>query len=229
MPDPTAVIFDLDDTLYPERRFALSGYAAIATQVAAETGMPARVIFRFLVARFRRAGRDGLLQALCAAYALPMADVPRYVEIIRTHAPRLRQPGQARVVLTTLRDRGHRLGVLTNGLPSTQRGKVAALDLERHVDAVIYAQECAPAGKPAAVCFTTILHRLGVEAAQAVFVGDHPEKDIAGARAVGLRTVWLRVPGCEVTAAPPDATAGRLAEVPELVERLLEDVHVALA
>jgi len=229
LPEPTAVIFDLDDTLYPERRFALSGYAAVATQVAADTGMPARVIYRFLVARFRRAGREGLLQALCAAYALPVADIPRYVEIIRTHAPRLRHPRQTLAALSTLRARGHRLGVLTNGLPSTQRGKVAALAMERQVDAVIYAQECAPAGKPAAVCFITALHRLGVEASRAVFVGDHPEKDIAGAHAVGLRTVWMRTSASSVTAVPPDAIARTIGDVPALVERLLEDAHVARA
>src|SRR5688500_12974006 len=51
--EPTAVIFDLDDTLYAERRFVLSGYAAVAAAVSSETGMPSRVLYRFLVRRFR--------------------------------------------------------------------------------------------------------------------------------------------------------------------------------
>jgi putative hydrolase of the HAD superfamily len=223
VPEPTAVIFDLDDTLYPERRFALSGYAAVAAQIATETGMPDRVIYRFLVRRFRRAGRDGLLQALCASFALSATDIPRYVDTIRTHAPRLRYPARSREVLAALRARGHRIGVLTNGLPSTQRGKVAALGLDSDVDAIVYAQECAPDGKPARVCFTTALGRLGVAAPRAVFVGDHPEKDIAGAQAAGLRTVWLPGRAPATAATGPDAVAGRLDEVPALVDRLLED------
>ena len=227
MGEATAVVFDLDDTLYPERRFALSGYAAMATRLAGETGMPAGVLYRFLVRRFRDDGREGLLQALCAAHALPLGEVPRLVEVIRTHPPRLRLPRRSRVVLSELRRRGHRLAVLTNGLPATQRGKVAALGLEPLVDLVVYAQECAPDGKPARVCFTTVLRRLQVAATAAVFVGDHPEKDMGGAAAAGFRTIWLpgRRPGPVPAAA--QAVAGSLADVPALVARLLEERHVA--
>lgn len=37
-----AVLFDLDDTLYRERRFMLSGFAAVAEAVAERTEMSAR-------------------------------------------------------------------------------------------------------------------------------------------------------------------------------------------
>ena len=227
MGEPTAVIFDLDDTLYAERRFVLSGYAAVAAAVSSETGMPSGVLYRFLVRRFRSHGREGLLQALCAAFALPTSDVPRFVEIIRTHHPRLRLPRLSREVLGVLRSRGHRLAVLTNGWPSTQRAKVAVLGLDSLLDAVIYAQEHAPDGKPARVCFAVALRRLGVEASRAVFVGDHPEKDIAGAAAAGLSAIWL--PGRRRGAPPAraDAIAESLADVPALAARALEEPHVA--
>ena len=227
MADATAVVFDLDDTLYPELRFSLSGYAAVATTVGAETDMPAGVLYRFLVRRYRTHGREGLLQALCVAFALPRHEVPRLVEIIRTHQPRLRLPRLSRDVLGVLRARGHRLGVLTNGLPSTQRGKVRALAIEDLVDVVVYAAEHAPEGKPAPVCFATVLSRLGVSARRAAFVGDHPEKDIAGAAAAGLRAIWL--PGRQLDPAPSsaEAVATSLADIPALVARLLEVHHVA--
>ena len=35
LPDRRAVVFDLDDTLYPYRRFVLSGFAAVAAHLAA--------------------------------------------------------------------------------------------------------------------------------------------------------------------------------------------------
>ena len=226
MGEATGVVFDLDDTLYPELRFSLSGYAAVSSAVAAETGMPAAVLYRFLVRRYRRHGREGLLQALCVAFALPTADIPRLVEIIRTHRPRLRLPGHTYEVLRELRARGHRLGILTNGLPGTQRGKVKALGIEALVDAVVYAQEHAPGGKPAPVCFMAALRRLDVDPVRAVFVGDHPDKDIAGAAAAGLRAIWL--PGRRTDPRPPaaDAVARSLTEVPALVAGLLEERHV---
>jgi putative hydrolase of the HAD superfamily len=227
MRETTAVLLDLDDTLYPERRFAISGYAAIAAQLETETGMPAGVLYRFLVRRFRKHGREGLLQALCAAHALPLTDVPRLVEVIRSHTPRLRLPSLSQTVLRELRSQGHHLVVLTNGLPSTQRAKVAALAIAPLIDVVVYAQEYAPDGKPALVCFATALRRVGVDASRAVFVGDHPDKDVAGAVAAGMRAIWL--PGRRTGPAPAQASAvaTTLADVPVLVARLLEVPHVA--
>ena len=226
MRERTAVIFDLDDTLYPERRFALSSYAAVAAHVAPDIGVPSPVLYRFLVQRFRRHGRVDLLQALCAAYDIPLRVVPTLVAVIRAHQPRLRLPRSSSRVLRELRARVHRLGLLTNGLPSTQRGKAAALGVDVLVDAVVYAEEHAPEGKPAPVCFTTVLRRLGVDADRTVFVGDHPDKDVAGASHAGLHPIWL--PGRQSGPPPAQAhaVARNLAEVPALVARLLEERHV---
>lgn len=220
MADPTAVIFDLDDTLYPERRFALSGYAAVARDIAARTGQPADLLFRSLCRSHRIGARGTALQDLVARHGLSDDEVARGIDVIRSHRPRLRLPRETREVLATLRHRGHRLGILTNGLPSTQRGKIAALGVSTRIDAVVYAQEHAPAGKPDPACFTAVLSLLDVACARAVFVGDHPEKDIAGARACGLRAIWMTRTGESSTAA--DATVTRLRAVPALVARLLE-------
>jgi HAD superfamily hydrolase (TIGR01450 family) len=55
-------------------------------------------------------------------------------------------------------------------------------------------------GKPQPPLFRMALRRLGVEAAAAAMVGDSIPSDIAGARAVGMRTVLYAPDG-----APPDA------------------------
>lgn len=227
MRERTAVVFDLDDTLYRERRFALGGYAAVAHHVARRTGIPAATLYRFLASRFRRHGREGLLQALCAAFALPARDIPSLVDVLRAHRPRLTLPRRSRDVLVALRAHGHRLGIVTNGLPEIQARKVAALGIEALVDTVVYAQHHAPDGKPAPVCFAVARERLDVEAAHTVFVGDHPVKDIDGATAAGLHAIWL--PGARLVPAPAVACAyaTSLAEVPALVAHLLEAQHVA--
>lgn len=221
MVEPTAVIFDLDDTLYAERRFALSGFAAVAIDVAARTGRSPDVLFRSLCRSYRAGQRATALQDLVSSQGLSHDEVAQGIATIRGHRPRLRLPRLARGVLSALRAEGHRLGILTNGLPSTQRGKVAALDLAPLVDVVVYAQEYAPAGKPDAACFEAVLSQLQVTPSRSVFVGDHPEKDVAGARACGLRTIHV-----VTTAAPPrveaDAAVTSLRAVPALVARFLK-------
>ena len=48
--------------------------------------------------------------------------------------------------------------------------------------------------KPDPEIFRRALERLGVDAAHACYVGNHPDVDVAGARAAGLRAVWRRDP-----------------------------------
>ena len=225
MSDPTAVVFDLDDTLYAERRFALSGYAAVSQHLAVPARRPAPDLFRVLWAAHRQGRRAVALQELMAAMGLPDDMVAAAVQVIRSHPPRVRLPRGTRHVLDELRRRGHRLGILTNGLPATQRGKVAALGVEGLVDAVVYAEEHATGGKPAPACFEAVLTALDVPATRAVFVGDHPRKDVAGARACGLSTVWM-VGRQWPEPAEADASAADIRAVPALVERLLESRHV---
>ena len=98
-----AVIFDMDDTLYPERRFALSGFAAVAEEFGEQAGIERREVFRLLATAIRRGRRRTALQLLCQRYGLPQTMVHEFVDVIRAHAPRLRLPRRTRQVLTALR------------------------------------------------------------------------------------------------------------------------------
>ncbi|NJC73417.1 HAD hydrolase-like protein [Planosporangium thailandense] len=75
-------------------------------------------------------------------------------------------------------------------------------------------------GKPSPVMFQRALARLGVEAADAVMVGDSLRSDIAGAAVLGIATVLLT---CGVT--PPHAV---LDPVPDLVFPTLDALTDAL-
>lgn len=219
-----AVIFDLDDTLYPERRFAWSGYAAIARHVEARYGMDHREAFAHLRASLRRGARASALQQLTAMLGGGPDMVHELLAVYRTHRPELRLPGAARRALGAARRRW-RVGVLTNGLPQVQRAKVAALALAPLVDAVVYAHEVSE-GKPDPAAFHEACLTLGVTPARAVMAGDDPWCDIDGARAAGLRTVRVRRGAHRSVAAgatgPADETVLSVADVPAAVARLLD-------
>jgi putative hydrolase of the HAD superfamily len=95
----------------------------------------------------------------------------------------------ARVLLDAIAD-GIRLALVTNGASDTQRAVMDALGIEHRFDAVIVSGEVGIA-KPEAAIFELALGALGVHAAEAWHVGDHPVVDVAGARAAGLTAVWL--------------------------------------
>ena len=95
--------------------------------------------------------------------------------------------------LQTLRAHGIKLGVITNGGTMRQRRKLECLGLEPFLDAVLIS-EVEGVRKPDPTIFKMATERCGVNPRESAFVGDHPDVDVAGARAAGLLSIWKRVP-----------------------------------
>ncbi|TLX58715.1 HAD family hydrolase [Stutzerimonas nosocomialis] len=106
------------------------------------------------------------------------------------------------------------LGVLTNGNADVRR-----LGLADYFRFALCAEELG-VGKPDPRPFREALARAGVEAGQAVHVGDHPSDDIGGAQQAGMRAIWFNP-----TALPwdqarqPDAEIRSLAQLPAVLQR----------
>jgi putative hydrolase of the HAD superfamily len=217
-----AIVFDLDDTLYRERRFALSGYRAVALAVERDFGLSGASAFKSLALSLRRGRRALAFQDLAASCGLPGSSVPAWIECYRNHVPQLRLLPEVRRTLDDLRRRW-RVGVLTNGPTVVQAAKVAALGLDPLVDAVTYADQFG-GGKPSPEAFLEILARLDADPGRTVFAGDDPHRDIAGARRVGMKTVYLdRGRGGPATtwAVGADAVVRTVGDVPAAAERLV--------
>ncbi len=218
---PRAVFFDLDDTLYPRRRFVLSGFAAVARHLDRQYRSGAPAVYRVLVDAYRRGSTGRELQACLSHFDLPEALLPGLVAIMRSHRPSLRLPAPSRRTLRVLRAEW-RIGIVTNGLPATQANKIRALGLLPFVDDVVYATEHGTKqGKPDTAPFVAALAHLAVEPHQAVFVGDDEVCDVGGARAVGLRTVRVHPPGTADVSSAADLTVHSVAEVPGVIDTLV--------
>ncbi|MFC4542267.1 HAD family hydrolase [Halosolutus amylolyticus] len=97
-------------------------------------------------------------------------------------------PG-AREAVEALSDR-YRLGLVTNGAPGMQRTKLEAIGLADAFETAVYAGYDTPP-KPAPEPFSAALDALGSTPDRAVHVGNSLSSDVAGARAAGLRSVWV--------------------------------------
>jgi putative hydrolase of the HAD superfamily len=186
-----AVVFDLDDTLYPHVRYVYSGFSAVARHLAQRFGVDANDAYTSLRRAFD-VGFDGReFQRICDVYGLDVSIVPELVTVMRTHTPDLRVSYDVLDTLQGLRRQGWSLAILTNGLPQAQAAKVRALGLGTLVDHVVYADDYAAGGKPAPEPFLETLRRLRAAPHQAVMVGNDHLNDIEGARAIGMRTILL--------------------------------------
>lgn len=93
-------------------------------------------------------------------------------------------------LLRSLRERGYRIGLLTNGSEAQQLDKLARTGLDEAFDAVCVSERIG-VQKPDPRAFTILAERLGVDPAACLFVGDDPERDVAGARRAGMRAVLV--------------------------------------
>lgn len=126
-------------------------------------------------------------------------------------------------VLQELRYRGYKLGLLTNSfLPMWLRDfELAAYELLDYWDARITAAEVGYM-KPHPSIFYAVLDALKVTPERAVFVGDRPRNDIAGANAVGLISVLMAPPHLnrELDGISPDYTITCLSELIPILDSL---------
>lgn len=224
-----AVIFDLDDTLYPLARFAASGFAAIAGHLERSFGLPRDQVYRDLLQAYGTGERGTEFQFLCARYNVPVTAIPEMVNVYRMHRPQIWPWHDARPTLAELRAAGWRLAVLTNGLPQVQARKIATLRIDSLVDHVIYANEYAPGGKPHRAPFEEALRRLGSAPGSCVMVGNDSQCDIAGANALGINSVLLAREGDVASPAGAHAVVDTLARVPRVASELVASrvAHVA--
>lgn len=128
-----------------------------------------------------------------------------------THVESAQAMPHAPDVLRTLRERGVKVGVVTNGGEEAQTRCLEACGLRDLVDDVIISRAVG-LSKPAPDIYRLALARLGVEAGDAWFVGDSPRNDVWGPQQVGLRAAFLNT-GHPLRAEQPDAVLDDLRDV----------------
>lgn len=199
-----AIVFDLDDTLYPERDYVLSGFRAVADWSATHLGIPADQAFVELTRLFEQGVRGDTFNRWLANYDLhEYGLVQKLVQTYREHQPTLRPFPDVSELLDALRVR-YRLGLLSDGYLSVQQRKLDALGLADRFDAIVFSDEWGRAAwKPSPQPFQVILERLKAEPARVIYIADNPLKDFLGAREVGLFTIRAQWANGEYTHLDP--------------------------
>lgn len=219
-----AVVFDLDDTLYLEREFAMSGYAACEEWMRGRglsSGLAAAAAREFDARRYDRIfdrvlpalgvdPRPELIQDLIAQY--------------RSHRPSIRLTDDAAATLPSLAKR-YRLALLSDGPAITQRRKVEALQLDRWLDPIVLTDDHGgrDAWKPNVKCFRVIEEATGLSGSDLAYVADNPAKDFAGPKALGWHRIRIRRPLAihrDVPVRPEDEVTTEISSLAELAAYL---------
>jgi putative hydrolase of the HAD superfamily len=133
-----------------------------------------------------------------------------------------RPAADALSTLQTLREGGLRLGLLSNaGDDLDVRVLARQSGFQSYLDFIVTSAQVG-FRKPDSRAFRAALMNWDVPPAETAMVGDRLDADIAGAKGSGLRAVWITPNPLELRpdAPQPDATIGRLSELPDLLNHL---------
>lgn len=228
-----ALLFDLDDTLYGYAPSNAAGLSAAHGVIDDALGVPiarfqeahdrARgmfaerlrgqaashnrmLFFKQMILELGGPGRSALAVALFDIYWRAFFDAmqaaPDAVSVLEQLAAEFK------------------LAVVSNHTTDIQLRKLDRLGLDPFFSAIVTSEEVG-VEKPSPVIYRHALLLLGATAAEAVMIGDDPERDIAGARAVGIRTIrTAEFEDRETGDVGPDRVIERLNELPSVLSAL---------
>lgn len=189
-----AVLFDLDNTLYPEIEFVKSGFRAVAHYLSSRHYLDREALVERMLGILDREGRGKIFDTLLRDLDMYSEETVRLlVFLYRSHCPTIPLYDETLPTLSLLREKGFRLGVITNGMASVQRSKVRALGIADLFNVIIYTDEIGrDYWKPSTVPYQIALNLLEVEPSEAIYVGNDLAKDFLGANRLGVSTIQVK-------------------------------------
>ncbi|MFL1524588.1 HAD family hydrolase [Pseudomonas sp. O230] len=198
------LIFDLDDTLYDETSFVISGLGAVARHGEDVFGWNAERSLGLMLNVLEREGRGRVFDRWLESHGqLSKTRVTECVNVYRHHRPSLELFPAARVVLDRYRGQVP-LYLVTDGHKIVQRNKVDALGLFSTFRRVLITHRFGIRhAKPSLHCFERIRQAEGCRWADMVYVGDNPSKDFVNLNPLGALTVRVQTGGHRSVVALP--------------------------
>lgn len=190
-----AVVFDLDGTLL-DRDSSLKLF--IEDQYKRYSDKVGHIPQKEYISRFIELDnkgyvwKDKVYQQLLSEYSISDLTWEHMLDDYLSHFPNHCVPfSNMEYVLRELKNRGIILGMITNGFTDFQWSNIKALGIDEHIDTILVSEQ-EGIKKPHVDIFLRVLKRLDVKAEETVYVGDHPENDVLGARNAGMHAIWKK-------------------------------------
>ena len=184
----TILIFDLDDTLYLEENYAVSGFEAVSDFVFDAYQIPREITLRILLSALHSGERHSAFQNLSFSCRLPKKAIRECLTVYRGHKPKISLDESTRQLLNTY-DQVNKY-VVTDGNKIVQKRKVDALKLDLYFRYSFVTHNFGlKAAKPSIFCFNKIREMESVDWIDLVYIGDDPKKDFVNLKPLGVKTI----------------------------------------
>ncbi|MDK2903835.1 MAG: putative hydrolase of the superfamily [Clostridiales bacterium] len=184
------IVFDLDDTLYHERQFVLSGLKAVAEYMEIY-GIKSDEAFDGMKSILDVEGRAYIFNKYLQQRNMDLLLVAKMVDVYRNHKPIIYLHEDACQLINKIYG-NYALGLITDGLATVQWNKIRALDIEHYFDTIMVTDEYGESwAKPSELPYRFVTERLGMQPYQCLYIGDNPYKDFIAAKKMGWHTVRI--------------------------------------
>lgn len=201
---PTAICFDLDDTLIDDLAASSTGLRAVMERLGHPDFGAARSLWdvqtEISLGSYLRGHlsleqqrRERIRALAVQAGHTDIADQhcdDLYQVYLEAHRSAWRVFPDTLPALDALASSGYRLAVVTNGVEALQHAKLQALELTPYFHTVVCA-DTTGAGKPDPRIFHTAAQRMGVNPAGCWHVGDQVQADGVGAMVAHMHPVMI--------------------------------------
>lgn len=175
------IIFDLDDTLYPQISYKRSGFDVVSAWMESRFNLKQSFIKSELEDILTQHGPSYpyMFDRLVERLGLDNGFVAQIVRVFIEHEPRICCYDGVIPMLSRLRNH-FRLGILTDGRLAVQEKKIIALGLINQVEEIL-CSDMMKLEKPANELFEWFESRFQLAGETLLYVGDNPQKDFYGA------------------------------------------------
>ena len=184
------IVFDLDEVLYDEKTYVISGFRAVSEFLEKDEAIPKKIIFEYLKRRLKNC-RERILNDLLDNFRIySQKNLKKCISVYRTHTPKIKLYSDAKDCLKRLKN--YPLYIVTDGNKIVQKNKIKALNLENHVKKTILTSNYGLRNsKPSTFCFQKICDMEKTSPTNLVYIGDDPHKDFVGLKREGFKTIRL--------------------------------------
>lgn len=190
--DGMILVFDLDDTLYPEITYVYSGFRAVSRFLSTELGISPTGLEDMMKDILEQEGRGKVFNVVLEKYGLSSKrNISNCLKTYRFHKPDIQLYDDAREVLEKLRLRKKYL--VTDGNKIVQQNKIEALKLRPLFNKIFITHRYGIAkAKPDPYCFLQICKLEKAQPENVVYIGDNPNKDFVGIKKLGFKTIRVK-------------------------------------
>ena len=188
-------VFDVDDTLYLEREYVISGFYAVGRWISRTHGV--ENFTDAAVKQFEQGVRGRTFDLALRSLGIDATDdlIAAMVEQYRAHVPTISMLADASSFIKLIA-RKAQIGIITDGPVESQSRKIAVLGLGSLANAVVLTDKWGiEFRKPHERAFIEVERALKLEGSSLVYVADNPAKDFDAPRKRGWQTVRVRRPG----------------------------------